>query len=164
MFSRTFRLPSDCIERSSGLGSSVTESQSLSQEDNPPANQDAEKLSTKISSKISQSDPWQPLEEEIIQNPNDITKWDLLFKSFDEKFEELYDEQNKESISDEFKKYVHRSYSDLLQRFPYLNNYWKNFLIFEYKLNGADASIDVLSKSVNNFPHSIDLWSDYMSA
>lgn len=164
MFSRTFRLPSDCIERSSGLGSSVTESQSLSQEDNPPANQDAEKLSTKISSKISQSDPWQLLEEEIIQNPNDITKWDLLFKSFDEKFEELYDEQNKESISDEFKKYVHRSYSDLLQRFPYLNNYWKNFLIFEYKLNGADASIDVLSKSVNNFPHSIDLWSDYMSA
>lgn len=163
MFSKSFRLPSDAIERCSRPVSSITEAQSLSQEHNLLADQDSEKLSTRTS-RTSYVDTWKVQEQDINENPNDISKWDLLFKSFDDKFEELYDEQNVESINDEFKKFVYRSYSELLHRFPYLTNYWKDFLIFEYKLNGADASINVLSKSVDNFPHSIDLWTDYMSA
>lgn len=164
MFSKSFRLPSDAIDRISRPVSSINEAQSSSQEHNLLADGDPEKLSTRMPSSTSHVDTWMSLEQEINRNPNDISKWDLLFKSFNDEFEELYDEQNIERISDEFKKLVYRSYSRLLHRFPYLTNYWKDFLIFEYKLKGAEASIDVLSKSIDNFPHSIDLWSNYMSA
>lgn len=161
MFSKSFRLPSDYIDRSSEEGSLRGESRALTQEE--PVQIQGNIVSSPTT-KPSQPSPWKPLKDEVDQNPNDITKWDLLFKSFNEKFEELYDDQNKQAINDTFKKFVHESYSELLQRFPYLTSYWKDFLIFEYKLNGVEASIDILSKSVDNFPYSIDLWTDYMSA
>ncbi|CUM63772.1 uncharacterized protein PRCAT00001356001 [Priceomyces carsonii] len=119
----------------------------------------------KISSKgLRISKDFEKLKKDIKQSPNDLRKWDLLFEAFNDKFEELYGEEKDKNITTEFKRIVDESYLELLDRFPLLVFYWKNWLILAYKLDGIEASINVLEKSVVEFPYSIELWVDYLSA
>lgn len=108
-------------------------------------------------------DPWDVLKNEVDQHPNDLSLWDRLFRLLEQEFAARYDPLG-DAIGPSFKKFCHRAYSDLLARFPYVTKYWKQFLIFEYKLNGIESSVEVLSKSVNQFPYSVSLWGDYLSA
>lgn len=90
--------------------------------------------------------------------------------SLDAHFDSLYDrkivknELNGIEIDPDFKRVVSACFRALLSRFPYLNDHWKRFLIMEYKLNGLQASIDVLKTAVSESPQSLELWNDYLSA
>lgn len=108
-------------------------------------------------------EPYNMLKKEVDQEPNNIDKWDELFKALDQHLDEMYG-MGKKDIDDDFKTFVLKCYNQLCNRFPYLTNYWKNFLIIEYKLNGVDRSIDILAHSISACPYSIDLWADYLSA
>ncbi|ODQ77613.1 hypothetical protein BABINDRAFT_22861, partial [Babjeviella inositovora NRRL Y-12698] len=55
-------------------------------------------------------------------------------------------------------------YIDLLTRYPLLYVYWQKYAVLEYKLSGTDGSIRVLSQAVDAFPHSLDLWVEYLAA
>lgn len=118
----------------------------------------------------SEYEAFDKLKRSVEECPNDLKRWDKVFTALDDKFEQLYDPdqstkpENGSDIDSKFKEYVRVIYQDLLNRFPYLSEYWKKYLILEYKLNGIQSSIDVLEDSVRQFPHSIDLWSDYLSA
>lgn len=100
------------------------------------------------------------LEQDTTQSPNDIGKWDELFAKIDERLALV----NPKDISIDFKQFIHRSYTRVLNRFPYLNEYWRRFLVLEYKLNGILGSIGILSRSVDACQFSIDLWDDYLNA
>lgn len=90
--------------------------------------------------------------------------------SLDAHFDSIYDrtavkdEMQGADIDPDFKKVFYSTFMALLGRFPLLNDYWKRFLLVEYKLNGLQASIDVLQKAVTESPQSIDLWNDFLSA
>ncbi len=120
-------------------------------------------LGNSLPTKPRSLDPWDVLKNDIDQHPNDLSLWDRLFQLLEQEFAARYDPLG-DAIGPSFKKFSYQAYSDLLARFPYLTKYWKQFLIFEYKLNGIKASVDVLSKSVNQFPYSVSLWVDYLSA
>ncbi|KAK6457717.1 pre-mRNA splicing factor [Scheffersomyces xylosifermentans] len=109
-------------------------------------------------------DPLELLQHDVKNNPNDLTKWEKLLKALDQIYQERYSSGNRDLIPEALKKTVKRSYENLLSRFPLLSNYWKAYSIFEFKLNGTKASIDVLEKAVSSFPHSMELWTDYLSA
>lgn len=100
---------------------------------------------------------------EIEKDCTDLTKWDALFTLLDEKYNELY-AKNPKSIDKDFKLLVADCFSRFLQKFPYLKRYWSLWQIFEFKLNGIEKSLEVLSKSVRSFPTSIELWVEYLTA
>ncbi|KAI5951457.1 PRP39 [Candida jiufengensis] len=103
---------------------------------------------------------------EIRKNPNNIELWKNLFSNFDELINESIspEDSTKNSLDEETKTKIHNAYKTLLSRFPYLEEIWKNWTIVEFKMNGKEASIDVLRLAVENFPTSIALWSDYLAA
>lgn len=113
--------------------------------------------------RLKGSDPIEAAKLEIEKDATNLTKWDKLFQILDEKFTELYTE-DKSQIDEGFKQTVYESYQLLLTRFPYLVRYWISWQIFEFKLSGVDKSIDILSKSVQSFPTSIELWVEYLNA
>ncbi|CCH59051.1 hypothetical protein TBLA_0B02090 [Henningerozyma blattae CBS 6284] len=51
----------------------------------------------------------------------------------------------------------------LLKRYPLFFGYWKKFTAIIYQLNGLEASINILSKSIEAFPRSLELWCDYLN-
>lgn len=153
MLNSTFRLPSDIL-----LNSVELNSDQLGSETKQDAPDSSHELDTALK-------PWISIKKELQSNPNDINKWDELFRVLDNKYQELHSsDQLKDSSSDEFKKIVYDSYSQLLKRFPYYSEYWKKFLIMEYQINGTQSSIDTLNRSITAFPYCLDLWSDYISA
>ncbi|CAK7908899.1 hypothetical protein CAAN3_10S03796 [[Candida] anglica] len=122
-------------------------------------------VSSSLPVKPKSTEAWDNQMEQVRKNPNDIKQWDILFKMLDDHVLENYDPETLVStLSESFKKFSSDAYLELLSRFPLLTNYWKNFSIFEYKLNGVKASIEVLSKAVDSHPYSISLWADYLSA
>lgn len=95
---------------------------------------------------------------------NNIDKWDTLFNAIDLKYDELIDNNADDELVNSLKQFSYNSYFTLLERLPLLSDYWKNWLIFEYKIKGVESSINILRLSVQKFPTSIDLWTDYLSA
>ncbi|CAI5756695.1 unnamed protein product [Candida verbasci] len=106
----------------------------------------------------------QKLSQDVYNQPNDIKAWDALFDEYDKIIDDSYDMNDRNSISQNLKDEVYKAYKSLLSRFPLLLAYWKKWSILEYKLNGTDASIDILRLGVENFPNSVQLWNDYLTA
>ncbi|KAI5959541.1 PRP39 [Candida theae] len=106
------------------------------------------------------------LEQKLEKDPNDIGTWNLLFNAIDEIIDVNVSQADtsKGTLSDEVKRKIHNTYKALVTRFPYLEEVWKRWSVVEYKLNGLDASIDVLRMAVESFPHSVSLWTDYLTA
>lgn len=107
---------------------------------------------------------WEKVEQAVKLNINNLDYWDVYLKHFDDRYDQLYADSDKLKIDVKFKLTVNQAYTQLLSRFPYLSEYWRRFLVMEYKLNGVEASIAVLKKSVEVFPYSVDLWIDYVNA
>ncbi|KAG5417301.1 PRP39 [Candida metapsilosis] len=106
------------------------------------------------------------LEQKLEQNPNDIETWNLLFNTIDHIISDNISQSDpsKSTLTAEVKCKIHNTYKTALTRFPYLEDIWKKWSVVEYKLNGLDASIDILRMSVESFPHSVSLWNDYLTA
>lgn len=82
----------------------------------------------------------------LVDDPSDISQWNALIKS-------------KTSDSE-----LLPIYSALLLKYPYLDEYWRAYSIAEFKVNGIEASINVLERAVKAHPYSVDLWTDYLTA
>lgn len=132
----------------------------------PSSSNDEEKAHSQVDTGISENKAstgaLNSMKRRVNENRNDINRWEELFRELDKIY---YDETGKNGeISDEFKHFCRSSYAELLSRFPYLTEVWRNFLVLEYRLNGMKASINVLNLAVRNHRHSIDLWVDYLNA
>ncbi|KAG2733691.1 hypothetical protein G9P44_003216 [Scheffersomyces stipitis] len=118
---------------------------------------------SKSDAEVKEVDNLDKLHNDIRRSPNDLTKWDKLFQSFERTFTVKF-EGKPDKVSTQFKLLVTKTYASLLSRFPYLASYWKSWSIFAFKLSGTKESIEVLEKSVIGFPYSVELWTDYISA
>ncbi|SCU86169.1 LAME_0D04808g1_1 [Lachancea meyersii CBS 8951] len=61
------------------------------------------------------------------------------------------------------KRSIQKVFENALGRYPLLFGYWKRFTAVQYQLHGLNRSIDVLSRAVDAFPHSLELWCDYLN-
>lgn len=93
-----------------------------------------------------------------LEEPNNMDLWNDLFTALEAKVE-----VEKESKS-EIGAAVTRSFTLLLRRFPYLSEYWKRYLILQYKVSGIHDAFNVLETAVEKFPQSVSLWVDYLNA
>lgn len=57
---------------------------------------------------------------------------------------------------------IFQIYEEVLRRYPAFFGYWKKYTSTVYQLDGLERSIQVLSKAVEAFPHSVELWTDYL--
>lgn len=106
-------------------------------------------------------EPWELAKSAALEDPNSLDKWDELFRALEQKWEQVAgSEDQKPAVS----AAVTSSYEIFLSRFPFLTEYWKQFLIFQYKLSGVDESLKVLEKATKKHPQSVSLWCDYLSA
>lgn len=99
---------------------------------------------------------WVKAREEVNNSPNDIVAWDSLIK-LTENFLLI------KPLNNNFKDLIHRTFDELLSRFPLFFGYWKKYVSVEYQINGLESSISILSRSLDSFPNSLDLWLDYVS-
>ncbi|GMM37407.1 Prp39 protein [Saccharomycopsis crataegensis] len=99
---------------------------------------------------------WTTARTRVNENLNNIKCWEELMKCT-ENFLMI------KPLNDNFKKVIHSTFNELLTRFPLFFGYWKKFVSIEFQLNGLDASISILSRSLDSFPNSIELWIDYAS-
>lgn len=124
--------------------------------------------SSAISSSSSQQPPSQTqivkLTLKLKDHPNDITTWDALISEYTRVIDTSHDPMDPTSVSSEIKDGINTAYRSLLGRFPYLEEYWKSWLILTYKLSGTEASIKILEAGVENCSNSITLWTEYLSA
>ncbi|CAR29274.1 ZYRO0G04840p [Zygosaccharomyces rouxii] len=58
---------------------------------------------------------------------------------------------------------IEKIYDQLLGKYPLFFGYWKRFTAVEYQLFGLQKSIDTLTRAVETFPTSIELWCDYLN-
>lgn len=117
---------------------------------------------SKLPPKPSRSqEKWKTARNAVLEDQNNMAKWDDLFTLMEEKWNQL---NGTDEPKGPFKKSVCSSYSQLLLRFPYLSEYWKRYLILQYKMNGLKDSIQVLEAATKEFPRSVSLWVDYLSA
>lgn len=109
------------------------------------------------------SDSWDTIQREISLEPENIAKWESFFETLEEKIDAL--DKDEEAVRrKDLIKLGNEKYQQLLYKYPYLTSIWKNFLIFVFKYEGMEKSIDILRMSVEQFPRSLDLWLDYLSA
>lgn len=97
----------------------------------------------------------------IPKNPNSIEQWNELIRKSEDKYD------NSGGQEDQRKKYSSSTsnvYRQLLSRFPFLAELWKQFLIFTYKANGLKESLAVLELATRKHPQSISIWVEYLTA
>ncbi|RCK54679.1 Pre-mRNA-processing factor 39 [Candida viswanathii] len=107
------------------------------------------------------SSPIATLRNEISQDINNIDKWNQLFKHFKQHIDQV---GGPSQLDDDFKKLVHESYKTLLSRFLYLETIWQDWADVEKDINGKKAYLDVLRMGVESYPHSVQLWADYLKS
>ncbi|PVH14589.1 uncharacterized protein CXQ87_002734 [Candidozyma duobushaemuli] len=97
----------------------------------------------------------------IPKNPNSIEQWNELIRRSEDKYD------NSGGQEDQRKKYASSTsnvYRQLLSRFPFLTESWKQFSIFTYKANGLKESLAVLELATKKHPQSISIWVEYLTA
>ncbi|CCH44701.1 Pre-mRNA-processing factor 39 [Wickerhamomyces ciferrii] len=88
---------------------------------------------------------------------NNLQSWDYLIKLTEQLITKY------PSPTEIIKKSIEKTFDELLERFPLLFGYWKKYVALMYQISGVETSLEILSKSIDAFPHSIDLWTDYMT-
>ncbi|KAI3405765.2 PRP39 [Candida oxycetoniae] len=104
------------------------------------------------------------LESILSEDANNMDAWNQLLSTFDLWISSSQVDGSQSKLSDEHKRKIRDVYKSLLSRFPNLEEIWKKWSIVEFKMEGVEASVDVLRIAVENFPHSVDLWVDYLAA
>ena len=64
--------------------------------------------------------------------------------------------------NEKIKQAIELIFQQILARHPLLFGYWKRFTAVEYQFHDVAASLKVLEDGTTNFPHSVDLWCDYL--
>lgn len=86
----------------------------------------------------------------------DITSLNNVLKSVDDLLKIYPTPNNKIKIA------VEIIFRQTLTRYPLLFGYWKKFTAIEYQFHGLEASLKTLEDATEAFPHSIDMWCDYL--
>jgi pre-mRNA-processing factor 39 len=102
-------------------------------------------------------------------NPHDFNTWEHLIQYVESAVAKAMAEAPRkkmdfDSMPENVKRtieHAQRAYDDFLARFPYCFGYWKKYAEFELAYRGDKYARDVFEKSVQCFPHSIDLWIQY---
>lgn len=116
----------------------------------------------RLPSKPAKREKWEIAKLTALENPNDLEKWNDLFRLLDEQWEQgAITSDDQKAV---FKSAVALSYDSLLARFPYLTEYWKRYLILQYKISGVTESLKVLETAKEKCPQSVSLWVDFLSA
>lgn len=110
-------------------------------------------------SRSQRKEDWDSLASAVLDDRNDISKWDALLTDL----ERRWDTSSLE-LRTRLADVIARYYSALLERFPYLEEHWKRYSIFSYKSDGLDLSLAVLERATSAFPHSVSLWVDHLGA
>lgn len=116
-------------------------------------------VENQIKARLVDLEDYKDLKTKISEDPNDLSGWDALFKKIDTTLVQV-----KSKPSTEFKQLVFQSYDELLDRFPYLVEYWKKYAVTVYNIDGLERSVQVMSKSVDSCQYSLELWEDYLEA
>lgn len=124
-------------------------------------NQNTNKKLPNIPPKTKES--WRLAQIEANEDINNISKWDSLFETLDQRWQQILGSDDS-TQREQFKSAAYLCYYTLLQRFPYLAAYWRRLLVFSYKLDGLNKSLEVLRLSVLEYPQSVSLWTEYLTA
>ncbi|KAH3687649.1 hypothetical protein WICPIJ_001366 [Wickerhamomyces pijperi] len=100
---------------------------------------------------------WKEARTKVDTNPTDLTSWNTLISET----EALVLKYT--PMTTEVKAVIEMTFDELLTRFPLFFGYWKKYTSIQYQINGLEASIATLSRSLDAFPYSIDLWIDYLN-
>lgn len=87
---------------------------------------------------------------------HDITSLNNVLKSVDDLLKTYPTPNNKIKIA------VEIIFRQTLTRYPLLFGYWKKFTAIEYQFHDLATSLKTLEDATEAFPHSIDLWCDYL--
>ncbi|SCU86576.1 LAFA_0E01706g1_1 [Lachancea sp. 'fantastica'] len=104
---------------------------------------------------LKDNDEWVNIVKKV--NWEQIASVDSLIKST-EQLVLKYTSPN-QTIKDSIQKV----FENALARYPLLFGYWKRFTAVQYQLQGLESSLDVLSRAVDAFPNSLELWCDYLN-
>ncbi|KAK6889996.1 Pre-mRNA-processing factor 39 [Candida tropicalis] len=96
---------------------------------------------------------------DISQDLNNIDKWNQLFKQFQYQINQ-YEDPTK--TPKELKEIIHQNYEKLLSRYPYLETIWEDWSNLELSINGNESYQNILRMSIENYPNSIKLWTNYL--
>lgn len=111
----------------------------------------------------SELNDFEELYQNTQQNFNDFQSWELLFVSIEKSVQELVKSNKIKSCSSEFKFFLRKCYKKILNFYPYLVTYWKNWINFEEQVEGKDACLKLSLISVQRYKTSIELWTNYLS-
>lgn len=100
---------------------------------------------------------WQTARTTVDNNPTELQSWNTLITET----ESLVLKYT--PMTPEVRVVIERTFDELLTRFPLFFGYWKKYTSIQYQINGLDASISTLSRSLDAFPYSIELWIDYLN-
>lgn len=106
---------------------------------------------------LEQNLDWKLARERVNENLNDISCWDALI-TLTEGLLVKYPQ-----MDDSIKLIITSTFEELLGSFPLLFGYWKKYTSVQYQINGIDESVSVLSRALDVFPTSVDLWVDYLN-
>lgn len=95
------------------------------------------------------------------KDPNNIAQWNELIRKAEEKYD-LFD--GPEDQKKRLEQSALSIYKQLLSRFPFLTEHWKQFLVFTYKVSGLKDSLAVLELATKKYPQSVSLWVEYLTA
>ncbi|GEQ69234.1 hypothetical protein JCM33374_g2905 [Metschnikowia sp. JCM 33374] len=103
---------------------------------------------------------WDQLKAAAIADKDNWRKWDALFKVLEDSWST--------SASKEAANATHAAtkaaFSMFLSRFPYSAQHWRQFSLLQYKMAGTDESVRCLKRAVDEYPQSVSLWVEYLSA
>ncbi|CAB4254720.1 similar to Saccharomyces cerevisiae YML046W PRP39 U1 snRNP protein involved in splicing, contains multiple tetriatricopeptide repeats [Maudiozyma barnettii] len=89
-------------------------------------------------------------------NLKDIGALNTVLKSVDQLLKKYA------TPNDKIKNTVEIIFRQILSRYPLLFGYWKRFTAIEYQFHGLETSLKTLENATESFPHSVDLWCDYL--
>ncbi|KAF3987619.1 hypothetical protein FT663_04381 [Candidozyma haemuli var. vulneris] len=92
---------------------------------------------------------------------NSITEWNEIIRKAEEKWDTFEGPEDQRAKLAASATSIHRQ---LLSRFPFLTEQWKQFSIFTYKVSGLKDSLAVLELASKKFPQSVSLWVEYLTA
>ncbi|SMN19436.1 similar to Saccharomyces cerevisiae YML046W PRP39 U1 snRNP protein involved in splicing, contains multiple tetriatricopeptide repeats [Maudiozyma saulgeensis] len=89
-------------------------------------------------------------------NSKDIEALNTILKAVDQLLKRY------STPNDKIKNAVEIIFRQILSRYPLLFGYWKRYTAIEYQFHDLETSLKTLENATESFPHSIDLWCDYL--
>lgn len=95
------------------------------------------------------------IRKELDENPDSLPLWTSLIDLVEDSF-------SKQEFSIDLKVSLYSNFNEFLSKWPLLFGYWKKLTSLTYQLDGLEASLLVLKRSLEVFPNCLELWIDYL--